>query len=64
MSLDEAGSSGLVCVVKASGTVPTGGLTVDLSFLPQSGESQPSKSLHIAPDQKYFCITINNLCAS
>ena len=30
MLLDEAGGSGLVCVVKASGTVPTGGLTVDL----------------------------------
>ena len=45
MSLDEAGGSSLVCVVKASGTVPTGGLTVDLSFLSQSGESQPSKSL-------------------
>ena len=44
LSIEENGGIGSVCVVKRSGTIPTGGLTVELDFLFQLGQSQPSMS--------------------
>ena len=44
LSIEENGGSGSVCVVKRSGTIPTGGLTVEFDFLFQHGQSQPSMS--------------------